>query len=228
MYGSVFQMRPKQGMSGQLRDVIMSTTRRPKGMVQAFLLAEDGSGDVWGFAVFDDERAYRNNASDPAQDVEYRKLRELLVSDPQWHDGSIDSFPTVDGGVIHTPAVTNDDAMTGLLTRLASIAKAPMTAQERELRAKPLLGGGLNPAEVAQATSRSDLPWNKMKASEYEVAIETWIQAVWVVDLPASTSLAELLERLHRAEAAADLLKAGYEPGRNWLGVLSSGQGMAR
>ena len=92
MYGSVFRMRPKSGMTGQLRDVMMSNTRRPKGMAAAYMLAEDASEGVWGFAVFQDERSYRDNANDPAQDAEYRKLRELLQSDPEWHDGSIDAF----------------------------------------------------------------------------------------------------------------------------------------
>jgi len=94
MYGSVFKMRPKSGMAGQLRDVMMSNTRRPKGMVAAYLLTQDAPPDVWGFAVFEDEQSYRDNASDPAQDAEYREFRELLESDPEWHDGSIDSFRT--------------------------------------------------------------------------------------------------------------------------------------
>ena len=94
MYGSVFQMRPKTGMKGQLRDVMMSNSRQPKGMIAAYLLNEDASEDVWGLAVFEDEKSYRDNANDPAQDAEYRKFRELLEFDPAWHDGSIDSFRT--------------------------------------------------------------------------------------------------------------------------------------
>ena len=94
MYGSAFRMRPKSGMADQLRTVMMDNPRRPKGMVAAYLLNEDKSDDVWGLAVFEDEKSYRDNASDPAQDAEYRKFRELLESDPEWHDGSIDSFPT--------------------------------------------------------------------------------------------------------------------------------------
>jgi hypothetical protein len=94
MYGSVFRMRPKSGMTAQLRDVMMSNTRRPKGMVAAYLLGEDASEDTWGFAVFEDEQSYRDNANDPTQDAEYRKFRELLESDPEWHDGSIDRFRT--------------------------------------------------------------------------------------------------------------------------------------
>jgi quinol monooxygenase YgiN len=94
MYGSVFRMRPKSGMREQLRDVMMSNTRRPKGMVAAYLLNEDASEDAWVLAVFEDEQSYRDNANDPAQDADYRRFRELLEADPEWHDGSIDSFGT--------------------------------------------------------------------------------------------------------------------------------------
>jgi hypothetical protein len=91
MFGSVFKMRPKAGMTGKLREVMMSQRRKPRGMVGAYLLTED-AGSVWGMAVFEDEKAYRDNANDPAQDAEYREFRALLESDPEWHDGAIDQF----------------------------------------------------------------------------------------------------------------------------------------
>lgn len=93
MYGSAFKMRPKPGMAGQLGDVMMGNPRRPKGMLAAYLLTEGASGDVWGFAVFEDEKSYRDNASDPAQDAQYQKFRPLLESDPEWHDGAITQRP---------------------------------------------------------------------------------------------------------------------------------------
>jgi hypothetical protein len=94
MYGSVFRMRPRSGTRDQLRDVMMSNTRRPRGMVAvaAYLLKEDASEDAWVRAVFEDEQSYRDNANDPAQDADYRRFRELLEADPEWHDGSIESF----------------------------------------------------------------------------------------------------------------------------------------
>jgi hypothetical protein len=124
------------------------------------------------------------------------------------------------GGVILTRIVVSEEAFTAVLRRLEGIAKAPMTGPERELRAKFLPEAGLSPSDVARATARGDLPWNKAKASEYGVDVETWLQAVHVVDLPASASLGDLLDRLHRAEAAVTLLKAGYSSGRNPVGLL--------
>ena len=89
MYGSAFRMRPKAGMASQVLDVMMGDPRQPKGMLAAYLLTEDAAGDVWGFAVFEDEKAYRANANDPAQGAQYQKFRALLEADPEWHDGAI-------------------------------------------------------------------------------------------------------------------------------------------
>ena len=94
MYGSMFKMRPKAGKAGELRDVMLARTRKPLGMVAAYLLKEDAGGAVWGFGVFADEKTYRDNANDPAQGVEYEKMRALLEADPEWHDGSIDQLRT--------------------------------------------------------------------------------------------------------------------------------------
>lgn len=121
----------------------------------------------------------------------------------------------------YVPSImVSKEAFTSVLTRLESIARAPMTGPERELRAKFLLDPGISPGDVARVTSRGDLPWNKAKASQYEVGIETWLEAVHVVDLPASASLADLLDRLHRAEAVVTLLKAGYSSGRSSASLL--------
>ncbi len=89
MFGSAFRMRPKAGMAAKLREQMMGS-RRPAGMKTAYLLSETASGDVWGLAVFEDEKSYRDNAASPAQDAEYQKMRALLESDPEWHDGSIE------------------------------------------------------------------------------------------------------------------------------------------
>lgn len=96
-----------------------------------------------------------------------------------------------------------------------------MTTPERELRARPLLATGVSASELAKATARADLPWSVTQATEHGVDVTTWLQAVHVVDLPASTSLVDLLNRLHRAEAAAELLKAGYSGGRSPLGQIT-------
>ena len=71
----------------------MNDKRRPVGMKDAFLLTEDADGTVWGFAVFESEKSYRDNAADPAQNAEYERFRAVSQADPEWHDGSIEQQP---------------------------------------------------------------------------------------------------------------------------------------
>jgi hypothetical protein len=44
-------------------------------------------GELIGVAIFKDKAAYTANAGDPEQDRWYRRVRELLVADPEWQDG---------------------------------------------------------------------------------------------------------------------------------------------
>ena len=90
MFGSVFKMRPKAGKGPELKQLMMGNPRRPSGMVTAYLLSEEADGNLWGIAVFEDEKSYRANAADPAQSEQYAKYRALLESDPEWHDGAIE------------------------------------------------------------------------------------------------------------------------------------------
>lgn len=47
----------------------------------------DAGDEVWGVAIFANEKSYRDNANDPATDKDYRQMRELLEADPEWHGG---------------------------------------------------------------------------------------------------------------------------------------------
>lgn len=91
-FGSVFKMRPKAGQKQALIDLFKGG--RQPGDVHGFVMAHlvDAGDDVWGIAIFADEKTYRDNANDPAQDKEYRQMRELLESDPEWHDGTVESI----------------------------------------------------------------------------------------------------------------------------------------
>jgi len=39
--------------------------------------------------VFESREAYQRNAAGPEWDARFRRMRELLVSDPEWHDGEV-------------------------------------------------------------------------------------------------------------------------------------------
>jgi hypothetical protein len=109
--------------------------------------------------------------------------------------------------------MADDSALGDVLSQLDGIANAPLTGSQREARAKPVLdAAGVAVREVAQAAGRGDLEWNLAKASEYDVSPQTWLHAVRAVGLPLVESVSDLLYRLHQAEAAVRMLRAGYTP----------------
>ena len=68
-------------------------TLQVRGSISTHLLRTDADPDEYYLlAVFEDEATYRQNAEDPAQDERYRRMRELLLEDPEWHDGTIQSL----------------------------------------------------------------------------------------------------------------------------------------
>ncbi len=92
MFGTVAKCKTKPGKRDEVIKTLMSDDRPVKGM-QAAYIYETGADEVFMVGVFADEATYRANASDPEQDKEYRKLRDLLVEDPEWHDGNIVPWP---------------------------------------------------------------------------------------------------------------------------------------
>jgi hypothetical protein len=110
----------------------------------------------------------------------------------------------------------DDDVLSALLTQIDRFARAPMTGEERELRATSILGPSLEARYVARAITSEALAWNVAKASEHEVPTELWLQAVEAAGIPACTSVAELLEGMHRADSIADMMKAGYRGLSGW------------
>lgn len=113
--------------------------------------------------------------------------------------------------------MANDaDTLSPLLTQLDALARAPMTGQERELRAKSVLGSALEARYIARTMTSENLAWNAAKASEHGVTTETWVQALEAAGLPKCASIAELLEGMHRADSIADMMKAGYRGLAGW------------
>jgi hypothetical protein len=113
------------------------------------------------------------------------------------------------------------DAVTSsVLNQLSRIARAPMTAAERELRAGSFLTSGVTLETLRTAIASGDLEWNLQQADEHGIDAEMWLRAVHLAGLPSSQSLGRLLEGLHQAEAIAEILKAGYQPGRSNAGHL--------
>jgi quinol monooxygenase YgiN len=91
MYGTVARMRVKPGMEQRLmEDGKTFEAASVPGFVANYVYRMDAEPNVYYLAVvFDSKVSYFANANSPEQDARYRKMRELLESDPEWHDGEI-------------------------------------------------------------------------------------------------------------------------------------------
>lgn len=95
MYGTVARMQIKPGAEAQLmalsKDYSAATV---PGYVGEYVYRMDSEPNTYYMAVmFDSQEAYRANAQDPAQHERFMKMRALLASDPEWHDGEIIGTP---------------------------------------------------------------------------------------------------------------------------------------
>jgi hypothetical protein len=113
MYGSIFRMRPKKGKRDALYQEMDRWVRERapnvNGYISSYML-ETAGGDVLGVAMFEDEKAYRDNANDPEQNRWYKQIRSHLQADPEWNDGVIRRW-VAHGSV--TSVVTNQTIETG-------------------------------------------------------------------------------------------------------------------
>jgi quinol monooxygenase YgiN len=91
MYGTIARLRVKPEAADQLRAVMQEYEDVDvPGFVASYVYQLDGSDTDFMMAVaFEDRDSYRRNAEGPAQDERYQRMRALLDSDPEWHDGEI-------------------------------------------------------------------------------------------------------------------------------------------
>jgi hypothetical protein len=93
MYGTLARMRIRPGSETAIQDLEREWHRTRgsavRGAGPTYVLAPDGDTSTrWLVAIFADEASYKANADDPAQDAWYRRLREHLLEDPEWIDGT--------------------------------------------------------------------------------------------------------------------------------------------
>ena len=96
MYGTIARLRPKPE---RLADLVAYGRRisglRVPGYRASYLFspAVNPYPEETAFlvAIFDDEESYRANADSPEQNERYLELREMLLADPDWMDGTFAS-----------------------------------------------------------------------------------------------------------------------------------------
>lgn len=91
MFGTVARIRVKPGMGDRLEEYMGKFEgRKVPGAVATYVYRMDNDpNELYMVAVFESRESYRANAESPEQDAEYRQLLELLVEEPEWHDGDI-------------------------------------------------------------------------------------------------------------------------------------------
>ena len=91
MYGSVSRWRIKQGKQQELEQLADELMReRPAGSRAVYMYRSDNDPtEYWVVGVFESKNAYTSNSNTPEQDGRYRRLRALMETDPEWHDGEV-------------------------------------------------------------------------------------------------------------------------------------------
>jgi quinol monooxygenase YgiN len=91
MYGTIARFQVKPGKEAELMEYSGNVeSQKIPGWVATHVYKMDNDPNEYYLAVvFESKEAYHTNANSPEQDASYRQLRELLASDPEWHDGEI-------------------------------------------------------------------------------------------------------------------------------------------
>ncbi|HVP04108.1 MAG TPA: hypothetical protein VMT90_00390 [Dehalococcoidia bacterium] len=118
--------------------------------------------------------------------------------------------------------MVDESVITAALVELDGIANAPMTAEQRLTRAKPVLAApGLTLGDLTDAIVSPALPWNAGKAAEHSLTQEQWQEAITLSGVAGSADLGAFMDLLHRAESAANMLRAGYAGKRSASGEIA-------
>lgn len=91
MYGTVARWRVKEGKEQELEQVAAEVMRETPAASRSVVLYRSDSDprEYWVASSWESKDAYRANSNTPEQDERFRRLRALMDSDPEWHDGEI-------------------------------------------------------------------------------------------------------------------------------------------
>lgn len=90
MYGTIAKMTLKPGSFEKIQQTMADGSVDRPGHVATYIFKSDDDANVhFVVTVFESKAAYRKLADDPEEDKRFRKMRELLAKDPEWHDGEV-------------------------------------------------------------------------------------------------------------------------------------------
>jgi quinol monooxygenase YgiN len=91
MYGSVSRWHIKEGKQEEFERLGHELMRdRPSGAQSVQVYSSDADpSEYWVCGVFDSREAYAANSATPEQGSRFQRLRDLMDSDAEWHDGEV-------------------------------------------------------------------------------------------------------------------------------------------
>jgi hypothetical protein len=92
MYGTIARLRIKPGMRDkfiQFGEQEVTQAIYPDIAFQYVYQSDHDENEVWLVVGFTSREAYQRNAQSPEQHERYIQMREMLVTDPEWHDGDV-------------------------------------------------------------------------------------------------------------------------------------------
>jgi quinol monooxygenase YgiN len=91
MYGSISRWRVKEGREAELQALVaeISSTPYPGSRSLTVYRSDSDPREFWVAGVFESREAYQANSAAPDTSSNFQRMRELLESDPEWHDGEV-------------------------------------------------------------------------------------------------------------------------------------------
>jgi quinol monooxygenase YgiN len=91
MYGSISRWRVKEGKQEALEALVteMMGDESSAGSRATVYRSDSDPREYWVAGVFDSREAYKANSEAPGTSARYQELRDLMESDPEWHDGEV-------------------------------------------------------------------------------------------------------------------------------------------
>ncbi len=91
MYGTIAHLHLNPDTEDQMKQETKTyESINVPGYIGSYLYRMDENpNELMLVVMFESKDAYAANAGSPGQDARYQKMRAMLQSDPEWHDGEI-------------------------------------------------------------------------------------------------------------------------------------------
>ena len=90
MYGTIARLRAKPGNADKVINFMKSEVGHPVGYIGRVVYQLDNDPDeIWVAGWFESKNAYFTHSDKPETHQIYLRLLDLLVTEPEWHDGEL-------------------------------------------------------------------------------------------------------------------------------------------